>query len=82
MNTFIAPAGLSGVVVADTSIGDVRGEEGFFHYRQFDATQLAEHRSFEDVWHLVLFGDFPSSTWTDTVRTVLAVDPAIRDAVT
>lgn len=82
MNTFIAPAGLSGVVVADTSIGDVRGEEGFFHYRQFDATQLAEHRCFEDVWHLVLFGDFPTSTWTDTVRTTLAVDPAIRDAVT
>ena len=28
----IAPPGLSGVVVADTEIGDVRGEEGFYHY--------------------------------------------------
>ena len=28
-----APPGLEGVVVADTAIGDVRGDEGFFHYR-------------------------------------------------
>ncbi len=28
------PPGLEGVVVAETGLGDVRGEEGFFHYRQ------------------------------------------------
>lgn len=27
--------GLEGVVAADTAIGDVRGNEGFYHYRQF-----------------------------------------------
>lgn len=28
------PRGLAGVVVTDTEIGDVRGLEGFYHYRQ------------------------------------------------
>ena len=43
------PRGLEGVVVAETSVGDVRGLQGFFHYRQYSATDLAAHRSLEDV---------------------------------
>ena len=35
------PPGLKGLVVADTAIGDVRGAEGFFHYREFSAVELA-----------------------------------------
>lgn len=57
----VAPAGLAGVVVADTEIGDVRGREGFYHYRQYDATELARHRSVEDVWHLLLHGELPDA---------------------
>src|SRR6202167_4811545 len=38
------PAGLEGVVVAETTIGDVRGKEGFFHYRQYSAVELAGKR--------------------------------------
>ena len=30
-------AGLEGVVVAETTVGDVRGQEGFFQYRQYSA---------------------------------------------
>ncbi len=80
----IAPAGLAGVVVADTSVGDVRGEEGFFHYRQYDATQLAERRTFEDVWHLVQFGSLPTagSGWDEQVRQALDVPGSVRTAVT
>jgi citrate synthase len=55
----IAPPGLEGVVVADTQIGDVRGEEGFYHYRQYDAIELANKRSLEDVWHLLYEGTLP-----------------------
>ncbi len=57
----IAPPGLAGVVVADTEIGDVRGDEGFYHYRQYDATELARHRTVEDVWHLLLQGHLPDA---------------------
>jgi citrate synthase len=43
------PAGLHNVAVTDTMIGDVRGDEGFYHYRQYDATDLARTATFEDV---------------------------------
>src|SRR4051794_12554713 len=57
----VAPPGLKGVVVAETALGDVRGNEGFFHYRQYSAPDLAASRSFEDVWHLVFDGELPRS---------------------
>ncbi|HLH29542.1 MAG TPA: citrate synthase [Acidimicrobiales bacterium] len=53
------PRGLEGVVVAQTSVGDVRGREGFFHYRQYSAVDLAARRSFEDVWFLLFYGHLP-----------------------
>jgi citrate synthase len=55
------PAGLKGVQVTDTEIGDVRGSEGFYHYRQYSAVELAEKRSLEDVWQLLLDGSLPSN---------------------
>ncbi|MEV6116954.1 citrate synthase/methylcitrate synthase [Streptomyces sp. NPDC052109] len=53
------PRGLAGVVVTDTEIGDVRGLEGFYHYRQYSAVELAQTRGFEDVWHLLVHGTLP-----------------------
>ncbi|MBW3574181.1 MAG: citrate synthase [Actinobacteria bacterium] len=56
-----APKGLAGVIVAETEIGDVRGQEGFYHYRQYDARELAERRSLEDVWYLLFHGELPDA---------------------
>ncbi|HEX6338054.1 MAG TPA: citrate synthase/methylcitrate synthase [Jiangellaceae bacterium] len=53
------PRGLAGVVVTDTELGDVRGREGFYHYRQYSAIELAETRTFEDVWHLMIDRTLP-----------------------
>ncbi|MET7437624.1 citrate synthase/methylcitrate synthase [Streptomyces sp. NPDC005496] len=53
------PRGLAGVVVTDTALGDVRGREGFYHYRQYSAVELAQTRGFEDVWHLMVHGELP-----------------------
>jgi citrate synthase len=55
-----ASSGLRGVVVADTALGDVRGLEGFYHYRQYSAPDLAATRTFEDVWYLLFEGELPS----------------------
>ena len=55
------PAGLRNVVVASTEVGDVRGLEGFYHYRQYSAIELARSRSFEDVWFLLLEGRLPDA---------------------
>ncbi|MFJ9183071.1 citrate synthase/methylcitrate synthase [Streptomyces anulatus] len=53
------PRGLAGVVVTDTALGDVRGREGFYHYRQYSAIELAQTRGFEDVWYLMVHGELP-----------------------
>ncbi|MFH8337924.1 citrate synthase/methylcitrate synthase [Streptomyces sp. AM6-12] len=55
------PRGLAGVVVTETEIGDVRGREGFYHYRQYSAVDLARTRRFEDVWHLLVHGTLPDA---------------------
>ncbi len=54
------PAGLAGVVVAETALGGVRGDEGFFHYRQYSAVDLARTRTLEDVWYLLHHGSLPT----------------------
>lgn len=56
-----AVAGLEGVVVAETALGDVRGEEGFYHYRGYRAQELARDRGLEEVWHLFFHGRLPSA---------------------
>ena len=75
------PAGLEGVVVAETTIGDVRGQEGFFHYRQYSAVDLAEERSLEDVWHLLFRGELPdavaSAAFADEVRRRRVMPPGL-----
>lgn len=53
------PRGLNGVVAAETTISDVNGEAGWYHYRGHSAVDLARERSFEDVWHLLVVGHLP-----------------------
>ncbi|MFB9234214.1 citrate synthase/methylcitrate synthase [Plantactinospora siamensis] len=55
------PRGLSGVVVTETTLGHVRGREGFYHYRQYSAIELATSRSLEDVWALMIDGELPDA---------------------
>jgi len=58
-DTISVPRGLAGVVVADTSISEVRGDAGTFHYRGTDAVALARSSSFEQVWQLLVDGRLP-----------------------
>jgi len=80
---FEAPKGLAGVIVAETDIGDVRGDEGFYHYRQYSAVDLAEQRTIEDVWHLMLRGSLPDlagrRAFMDEVEPLRAIPPRTLD---
>src|SRR5262245_24901964 len=88
MDTITAPAGLKGVVVAETAIGDVRGTEGFYHYREHSAVELARRASFEEVWALVVDGELsmpivpdrtlPDEAWplVDTIG-ARVIDPVV-----
>jgi citrate synthase len=75
-STIEAPPGLEGVVVAETSVGDVRGLEGFYHYRQYSAVELADRRPLEDVWHLLFEGRLP--TLAERERFLAEVAPLRR----
>jgi citrate synthase len=72
MTDAAAPRGLKGVVVADTELGDVRGLEGFYHYRQYSAPELARVRTFEDVWYLLFEGELPSAAARDAYTARIA----------
>lgn len=77
---FYAPPGLKGVQVADTTIGDVRGEEGFYHYRQYDATELAHTQPLEAIWQLLLDGELPEPSdkyFREQVGLARVLDPEI-----
>lgn len=76
------PAGLKGVAAADTAIGSVRGEEGFYHYRQYDAIEVARHKSFEDAWSLVLDGEFADADFESSARRSRAVPADVIAAAT
>ena len=66
------PRGLEGVVVSETTVGDVRGLEGFFHYRQYSAVELAEKRSLEDVWFLLFNESLPTAEQSARFREEIA----------
>lgn len=76
------PQGLKGVVVTETEVGDVRGFEGFYHYRHYSAVELAEKRSLEDVWHLMFEGELPTreqrDAFVEEVRPLRAIPDAVR----
>lgn len=82
----IAPPGLKGLVVADTAVGTVRGDLGFYHYREHDATDVARGQSFEATARLLLDGSLPNATEESTFRSELArarrLDSSIFDALT
>lgn len=82
MSTLIeVPAGLAGVAVADTAIGDVRGAEGFYHYRGVDATVLARTRTLEQVWSWLLDGDLGSADGEDGFASRLRSDRLLPDGL-
>jgi citrate synthase len=75
------PRGLTNVVVAETELSDVRGHEGFFHYRQYSATDLARHCTIEEVWSLLLDGTLPgrdeARRFAESVRTASLAPSAL-----
>ncbi len=68
----VAPPGLKGLIVADTEVGSVRGDEGWFHYRGRNAASLARDLSFEEVAHLLLAGELPDNAAQEAFRAELA----------
>jgi citrate synthase len=63
--TTSAAAGLRGVVAAQSSIGDVNGEEGVLIYQGYDIHDLAENSTFEEIIFLLWNGRLPKQEELD-----------------
>jgi citrate synthase len=52
--------GLEGVVIGETTISQVAGDEGILIYGGYRIEDLAEHTTFEEVCHLLWYGTLPT----------------------
>jgi len=79
------PAGLRDVVVTTTELGDVRGAEGFYHYRGYSAIDLARTRTLEDVWFLFVEGRLPDAgerrEFADQVAALRPLPDEVREVL-
>lgn len=69
--TSAAAAGLRGVVAAQSSIGDVNGEQGILIYQGYDIHDLAEHSTFEETVFLLWNGRLPNRAELDALTSEL-----------
>ncbi|TCO21391.1 citrate synthase [Kribbella steppae] len=79
--TINVPPGLRNVVVTETTLGDVRGDEGFYHYRQYSAIDLAKSKTLEDVWFLMFEARLPTAEERDRFVAELAPLRVLPDEV-
>ncbi|MHB9150365.1 MAG: citrate/2-methylcitrate synthase [Thermoleophilia bacterium] len=64
--------GLRGISVADTMVSNVDGEAGRLIYRGYDIGDLAEHSTYEEVAHLLIFDRLPTLGELEEFRIRLA----------
>src|SRR3712207_4351743 len=75
------PAGLEGVVAAQSSIGDVDGTNGVLIYQGLDIHDLAEHSTFEETVYLLWHGRLPKRDELETLRRELAANQKLPEEV-
>jgi citrate synthase len=73
--------GLEGVVAAETSIGDVRGQAGQLIYRGYDINELAGKVSYEEVVHLLWHGRLPNAAELEKLTTALRAERELPKGV-
>jgi citrate synthase len=83
-NTSLMPAfsrGLEGVIAAETSIGDVRGDIGQLIYRGYDINELAGKVSYEEVVYLLWHGRLPTKPELEKLTTALRAERELPQAI-
>jgi citrate synthase len=72
-----ASAGLRGVVAAQSSIGDVNGEEGKLIYQGYDIHDLATNSNFEEVVFLLWNSRMPNQAELDEINSKIRANYAV-----
>jgi citrate synthase len=76
-----SPAGLEGVVAAQSSVGDVDGLRGVLIYQGLDIHDLAEHSTFEETVFLLWHGRLPRRDELDALRRELSANLRVPEEV-
>ncbi|MEM1860384.1 MAG: citrate/2-methylcitrate synthase, partial [Metallosphaera sp.] len=63
--------GLENVFIKTTSLTYIDGENGILRYGGYDIEDLVEHTSFEEVVHLMLYGDLPTKLQLQRLKSAL-----------
>ncbi|BBD72968.1 citrate synthase [Sulfodiicoccus acidiphilus] len=63
--------GLENVYIKATSLTYIDGERGILRYRGYDINDLANNATYEEVVHLMLYGELPNSEQLKRVKDVL-----------
>ncbi|MCL4464632.1 MAG: citrate synthase [Chloroflexi bacterium] len=75
------PSGLEGVVAASSAICTVEGETGKLLYYGYDVRDLAGRASFEEIVHLLWYGELPTRRQLAALSEGLAMSRALPDEV-
>ncbi|RYD49887.1 MAG: citrate synthase [Verrucomicrobiaceae bacterium] len=73
--------GLEGIIAAETSVGDVRGDVGQLIYRGYDINELAGRVSYEEVVYLLWHGRLPNRAELDGLTTALRAERELPQGV-
>lgn len=73
--------GLEGVVVTDSTICVIDGQEGSLRYRGIDISDLAQHSTYEETVYLLWFGELPNRAQLDAFKAELAGERELGDSV-
>ena len=60
--------GLKGVTCTETALCDIDGEKGVLIYRGYDAKELAQKHTFEEVAHLLWYGRLPKQNELEELK--------------
>jgi citrate synthase len=77
--------GLEGVLVAESSLSDIDGDEGRLVYRGYEIDDLAREASYEEVLYLLWHGELPTPALLEAFREGMAMerglDPEVLDVI-
>lgn len=73
--------GLEGVLVAESSLSHIDGDEGELIYRGYAIDDLARDASYEEVLYLLWYGELPSQSELDSFSEEMVAERAIDDAI-
>lgn len=77
----VVAAGLDGLVVAETSLSSVDGTNGILTFRGYNANDIVNKVSFEEILHLLWYGELPTRSQLDELTGHLSKHRKLSDDV-